>query len=185
MSHTNFFNIRILAEVAITAALAMALSFIPLQVGWFEISLGTALIILIALRHGTLIGLTTGLVWGLLHFVLGKVYFLSIPQVLIEYILAFASAGLAGLVRKPFAKTGKVQLLILAVLIGVGAKYFWHFVAGVVFWSDYAWKGWGAISYSLVINGISAILTGIVAAIVLITVKKAYPKLFQLSTTLS
>lgn len=179
MSQTQTFNIRMLAEIAIVAALAMALSYVPLQIGWFEISLGTTLIVLIALRHGTLVGLTTGLIWGLLHFALGKVYFLSISQVLIEYVLAFTFAGFAGLAHKSFVKTNQTRFIVLAVVIGAFAKYFWHFVAGVVFWSDYAWKGWGAVSYSLIINGVSGLLTGIVASIILITIKAAYPKLFK------
>ena len=122
MSQTQVFSIRILAEVAIVAALAMALSFIPLQVAWFEISLGTTLIVLISLRHGTLVGLITGLIWGLLHFALGKVYFPSVPQVLIEYVLAFTFAGFAGLAQKPFAKTGKNRYIVLAVINSAFAK---------------------------------------------------------------
>ena len=133
MSQTQVFSIRILAEVAIVAALAMALSFIPLQVAWFEISLGTTLIVLISLRHGTLVGLITGLIWGLLHFALGKVYFLSVPQVFIEYVLAFTFAGFAGLAQKPFAKTGKNRYIVLAVIISAFAKYFFHFLASVIF----------------------------------------------------
>lgn len=179
MSQTQTFSIRMLSEVAIVAALAMALSYVPLQVGWFEISLGTSLIILIALRHGTLVGIATGLIWGLLHFALGKVYFLSVPQVLIEYILAFAFAGFAGLAHKSFVKSEQNRYIVMAVIIGAFAKYFWHFVAGVIFWSDYAWKGWGAVSYSLVINGVSGLLTGLVAIIILLTVKQVYPKIFK------
>jgi thiamine transporter len=171
-------NIQLIAEIAIIAALSMALSFVPLQVGWFEISLGTTLIILIAIRHGTGVGVLAGLIWGLLHFALGKVYFLSVSQVIIEYAIAFAFTGLAGIVQKPFAKTQQARFLVLSVIIGAFAKYFWHFIAGVIFWSDYAWKGWGAISYSLVINGVSGVLTGIVAMIILFSVKKAYPNLF-------
>jgi thiamine transporter len=172
-------NVRLLAEIAIVAALAMLLSLIPLSISWFEISLGTPLVILVALRRGPVVGVLTGLVWGLLHFVLGRVYFLSIPQVLIEYVLAFSFAGLAGLMFKPFAKTGKANLLVTAVLIGTFAKYFWHFIAGVIFWSDYAWKGWGAVAYSLVINGVSFILTAIFGIIVLLVLQKAAPQLFK------
>ena len=179
MSQHTVFNIRVLTEIAIIAALAMALSLIPLTVGWFEISLGTMLIVLISLRHGTGIGIITGLIWGLLHFVLGKVYFLSVPQVLIEYVLAFSFAGFAGLVANEFKQTGKSRYIIFAVIIGAFAKYFWHFVAGVIFWSDYAWKGWGAVSYSLVINGVSGILTAITATIVLLIIYKVAPKLFK------
>ena len=179
MSQKQVFSIRTLAEIAIVAALAMALSLIPPQVMWFEISLGTLLIALISLRHGTLIGIITGLIWGLLHFVLGKVYFLSVPQVLIEYVLAFSFAGFAGLARQPFIKTGKDRFIVLAIVLGALAKYFWHFVAGVIFWSDYAWKGWGAVSYSLIINGVSCLLTMIVGSIILLVIRKAAPKLFK------
>ena len=38
----------------------------------------------------------------------------------------------------------------------------------------------GAVSYSLIINGVSGLLTALAAIIILIAVKKAYPKLFNL-----
>ena len=36
-----------------------------------------------------------GFIWGILHFPLGQVYYLSVVQVLIEYPIAYTFAGAA------------------------------------------------------------------------------------------
>lgn len=95
-------NLNALVEAAIFAALAMVLSFIPDFVNWFTPSFGAVPLVVFALRRGPKYGLLSGLLWGLMHFVLGKVYYLAFSQVLIEYILAFVSMGLAGIFHKPF-----------------------------------------------------------------------------------
>ena len=72
-----------------------------------------------------------GLVWGLLHFPLGKVWFLSVLQVLIEYPFAFTFVGFAGLYAIKFhlairnGSKGSVQrLLVQATFTGAFARYF-------------------------------------------------------------
>ncbi|PPJ44565.1 energy-coupled thiamine transporter ThiT, partial [Rhizobium sp. KAs_5_22] len=77
-------NIRTLTEVTIVAALAMVLSLIPTDIGWYQVSLGTLPVAVLAVRRGTVAGLTSGFLWGLLH-VLFKVYILSPIQFVIEY----------------------------------------------------------------------------------------------------
>ena len=72
-------------EGAIVAALAMALSFIPHFMGWFSPSFGAIVLVVFALRRGLYPALFSGLVWGVLHFPLGKVVYLSFSQVLLEY----------------------------------------------------------------------------------------------------
>ena len=80
-------------EGAIVAALAMALSFIPHFMGWFSPSFGAIVLVVFALRRGLYPALFSGLVWGILHFVLGKVVYLSFSQVLLEYIVAFGAVS--------------------------------------------------------------------------------------------
>ena len=89
-------------EGAIVAALAMALSFIPHFMGWFSPSFGAIVLVVFALRRGLYPALFSGLVWGILHFVLGKVAYLSFSQVIIEYIFAFGVMGFAGLLHHQF-----------------------------------------------------------------------------------
>ncbi|HGC7884869.1 TPA: energy-coupled thiamine transporter ThiT, partial [Streptococcus agalactiae] len=117
MSKNN--NTTCLIETAIFAALAMALSMIPDFASWFTPSFGAIPLILFALRRGTKYGLFAGLIWGLLHFVLSKVYYLSLSQVFIEYILAFISMGLAGVFSAKFkdalSSSSKTKALSLAL----------------------------------------------------------------------
>lgn len=74
-------NVLVWVEVAIIAALSMAMSFIPKVAGWFTPSWGAIVLVIFSLRRGLTPGLAAGLLWGLLHFPLGKVYFLSVEQV--------------------------------------------------------------------------------------------------------
>lgn len=88
---------KVWIEGTLVVALAMVLSFIPLQIGSsFEISLGQIPLTLFALRRGWKAGILSGFIWGILHFPTGQVYYLSVIQVLIEYPIAFTFASLQG-----------------------------------------------------------------------------------------
>lgn len=177
---------KVWIEGTLVAALAMVLSFIPLQIGSsFEISLGQIPLTLFALRRGWKAGILSGFIWGILHFPTGQVYYLSVIQVLIEYPIAFTFAGFAGVFAKRLQnsltmgnKKGMTTTIILGTLVGVGARYFWHFVAGVVFWGSYALWGMNPWFFSLVMNGASALATGIVTMVVLLGIGRTVPALF-------
>ncbi|MGX6962529.1 energy-coupled thiamine transporter ThiT [Vagococcus xieshaowenii] len=182
-SATSSSKILIGVEGAIIAALAMILSFIPTTIGSsFTISLGMIPLTIYSLKRGLLPGLLSGLVWGFLHFATGQITYLSVSQVLIEYIIAFPMAGMAGLVSKRFlaSKETKDSLkwLVAGVFIGTFARFFWHFVAGVVFWGQYALWGMSPILFSLVMNGGSGLATAVVTAIMLTWLYKMSPRLF-------
>ena len=105
-----------LIETALVAAFAMALSYIPDFASWFTPSFGAVPVVLFALRRGPKYGTLAGLIWGLLHFILGKVWYLALSQVIIEYIITFVSMGLAGFLSAPFqnalSKDNKGRALI-------------------------------------------------------------------------
>lgn len=187
MSKSNS-RVLILVEIAVIAAFAMALEYVPHKTGIssIEMSYGVIPITVLALRRGLGAGMAAGLTWGVLDIMLigfceGSV--LNPIQGFLEYPIAFAVAGLGGLLYGRFQaalKAGKnreaLGLAWGAGLIGVLAKYFCHFLAGWVFWGSYAPKGTPAWLYSLVINGGSAVATGILTVIVvsvlMTTVKK-------------
>ena len=174
---------KIWLEGAIAASFSMALSFIPLDVGiGFSISIGMIPVIIYSFRRGFLAGLASGFVWGLLHSLLGKAYILTVSQALIEYLLAFACAGFAGLYAskiQALVKEGKTPWLqmLLGVILGTGIRYIWHFIAGVIFWGQYATWGLSPVAYSLVINGTNALLTGAATFIVVLLLVKKSPNL--------
>ena len=162
-------------EGAIVAALAMALSFIPHFMGWFSPSFGAIVLVVFALRRGLYPALFSGLVWGVLHFPLGKVVYLSFSQVLLEYIIAFVVMGFAGLLHHQFQKAIRNDI---SSIIGVGVRYFWHFVAGFLFWGKYAPEGVSPYWYSFTVNGIAGLQTLIVTIVVAILLLK-YPKIYK------
>lgn len=51
--------------------------------------------------------------------------------------------------------------------MGTFAKYFCHFIAGWVYWGSYAPKGQPAWLYSLWTNGGSAVMSSILAVVVM------------------
>lgn len=177
---------RIMMEGTIIAALAITLSFLPTNIGSsFTLSLGQIPLTIFALRRGLKPGLMAGFIWGIIHFPLGQIYFLSVPQVLIEYLLAFLFAGFAGLYAKPLQQAiassnrGKaIQAIILGSLVGALARFFWHFVAGWIFWGSYALWGMSPAIFSLVMNGVSGLATGVATIIVTIVLYNMVPKLF-------
>ncbi|MGX7306763.1 energy-coupled thiamine transporter ThiT [Enterococcus durans] len=173
-------------EGTIVAALALVLSLIPLQIGSsFSILLGQIPLTLFALRRGWKAGLLSGFIWGILHFPTGQVYYLSVIQVLIEYPIAFTFAGFAGLFSKRMQKNviegntrGMTTTIVSGTIVGVGARYFWHFIAGVVFWGSYALWGMNPWIFSFVMNGASGLATGVVTIVVLIGIERTMPALF-------
>lgn len=180
-------NTKVWVEGTIMAAFAMALSFIPVDIGAsFSLSLGQIPLTIFALRRGVKPAIAAGFIWGMLHLFLGKAYFLMVSQVIIEYPLAFAFAGFAGIVAIPFRKAvqegdlKKVRTyLILGSLAGAVARWFWHFVAGVIFWGEYAQWGMSPVTFSFVANGISGLATGVTTAGALLVIYQLSPFLFS------
>ena len=163
-------------EGAIIAGVCVALSFIPLNTAnaSFDLSLGLIPLGVYALRRGALPAMAVGLVWGLLLIVLGKAYILMIPQVLLEYPVAFAFGGfggvLAGLLRREIAAErygAMVRTVILSGVLSAVSRWFFHFLAGVIFWGSFAPEGMSPVVYSLFFNGISAAANAVMLAVVL------------------
>ncbi|MCS4487480.1 energy-coupled thiamine transporter ThiT [Streptococcus sciuri] len=180
-------NSRALIETALFAALAMVLSFIPDFASWITPSFGAIPLIFICLRRGLKHGLVSGFIWGLLHFILGKVYYLNLSQVIIEYLIAFTVMGLAGLFANRFQKQLKTQrkyealtTVYLASFIACAVRYFFHFVAGFLFWGSYAPKGMGAVWYSLTVNVPAGLATWIIVVVCLTALTLSYPHLFEI-----
>lgn len=180
-------KLRIYLEGTLFAAISMVLSFIPTGIGSsFSVSLGMIPLTFYAIRRGLLPGLYAGFLWGLLHFVTGSVYMLNFYQVIIEYTLAYTFVGFTGLFSKEILRNismdnhKTVQFYILvAVFLGALGRYFWHFIAGWIFWGDYALWGLSAPLFSLIMNGLSLLATAFVTMVVMFILYKNSPIIFQ------
>ena len=81
------------------------------------------------------------------------------------------AVGLAGIFHQPLveqveqngSRNRKTKLLLgSASGLGVGVKYFLHFIAGIIFWGSYVQWGLTPVWYSLVVNGGSFLLNYVI-----------------------
>ena len=82
---------------------------------------------------------------------------------------------------KPKQNKGKKALvyIIIATFVGSFARYFCHFIAGIIFWGQYAPKGQSAVLYSLIVNGSTMIGSFILCTVLLILLFTTSPRLFK------
>lgn len=179
-------------EASIFAALAVILDLLPSIKLSPAISISFAMvpIFIVAFRWGLKVGLISGFLWGVLQVILGDVWFLTPLQFAIEYFVAFAFVGFAGLLYRPIQaslKSGNKKLLLLwvftGVIVGSLARYFWHFVAGFIFWGEYAPEGQSPVLYSLIANGTTVLGAIAFCSIVLVLLAGSLPRLLNTKQT--
>jgi thiamine transporter len=145
MSNRNF-DTRVLAEIAIAIALATVLSYIKIFSMPYggSVTLGSMVpILLISFRRDVKVGVTTGVIYGLVQMFLDG-WFYSPVGMLLDYPLAFGVLGLAGLFKKR---------PIIGVVLGMAGRFVCHFISGVVFFGIYAPEGMSPVIYSAAYNG--------------------------------
>jgi thiamine transporter len=138
---------RIIAEIAIFVALAAALS----QLIIFQLPEGGSVtlasmvpIIWLSLRRGSKIGIFSGVVFGLVQLaIMPQIYYL--PQVLLDYPLAFGCLGLAGFFNKRWALVG--------VVVAITGRFIMHLISGALFFASFAPAGMNPWVYSAIYNG--------------------------------
>lgn len=148
-----------LTESAIMIAAATILSMfklVELPYGG-SITLASMLpIVIIAYRYGTAWGILCGLVHGAIQLLLGSgtLSYVTgaasvVAVILLDYIVAFAVCGLAGIFRN--IKKQSTGLLCGAVLVSV-LRYACHVVSGFTVWRDISVPAADAVIYSFIYN---------------------------------
>lgn len=139
------------------AALSIALSFVLSMVRLYRMPQGGSVtaagmlpLILFSYAFGTVPGLIVGAVYGLLDFI-SNPYFLNIWSFLLDYIVAYALVGLAGL----FGKVRNEKLgLSLGVVTACVTRFIASLLSGVMFYASYAdGTGMSPFGYSVWYNG--------------------------------
>lgn len=133
------------------AAMCVALSFVLSYIKLFEMPQGGSVtlcsmlpIMLFAAAYGVGPGLLVGAVYGLLQYLQGG-WFVHPIQFLLDYPLAFALIGLAGLYRV-MPKAWSKWSLYAAMILGAIGRAFSATLAGILYWETAPWA-------SLVYNG--------------------------------
>lgn len=110
--------------------------------------------------YGVSAGILSAAAYGILEFMI-EPYVLFPLQVIVDYLLAFGALGLSGLFHR--SKYG----LVKGYLFGICGRYVFVVLSGWLFFGEYVWKGWGALSYSLVYNATYIFTEGIFTFVVL------------------
>ena len=135
------------------SAMGIALAFITSYLKLWNMPMGGSVtllsmlfISLIGYWFGARYGIATGAAFGLLQFLINP-YILSIPQVILDYPLAFGALGLSGFFRNH--KYG----LRLGYIAGVLGRFVFSTLSGVVFFASYAPEGMNPWAYSIAYQG--------------------------------
>ncbi len=200
------FNVRVLAEIAIFAALGFALD--ALQGGYSRGlfpsggSIGFAMlpIFIIGYRRGFVPGILCGLVLSLVQMLSG-IYVISgasydngfikamapFFQVLLDYVFAYTLVGVcgafSGLYHKKSDFKGQVLFIIIGCVVGGLLKYSSHVIAGGLFYLDPSKSFLGVQGdswwFSFVYNGAYNIPNIIICTAVMVIIAKFYPQLLN------
>ncbi|MDD5293584.1 MAG: energy-coupled thiamine transporter ThiT [Candidatus Izemoplasmatales bacterium] len=123
-----------LIETGIFVSIALVLDLIFGSVYSFpfggSISLAMLPIFIIASRHGWKYGVMAGLIFGLLQSMI-KVYFLSLPQYIMDYLVTFMVLGFAGVIPKTQEHSGRFAI---GIVLGSLLRLVSSSITGLLFW---------------------------------------------------
>jgi len=156
---------RMLTEAGVAIAIAQVLSFITLfhmpQGGSIKAAALVPLMIY-AYRWGGTRGIFVGVVYGILHFILGfksSVHYLSI---ILDYLVAYGVIGVCGYFKD------SISGLITGSIVGIALRWAVSVTSGAVVFASYAPQGQNPWIYSMVYNASYMVPDGILNIVVFI-----------------
>lgn len=118
-------------------------------------------IMLLSLVYGRTIGVTSGLIFGLLKLLNGA-FIIHPVQFILDYLLSTMALGLAG----SFGINKKYKIF-LGAFVASGLSTLICVISGAVFFGQYAPKGMNVWIYSLIYNVSSMGLEGLMTSVIL------------------
>lgn len=184
MSHHR---LVIMAEIALTLALSYVLGWLKLwqmpQGG--DVSFAMLPLFVLALRRGLPVGLSAGLLYGVLDLMHPPLFIVHWVQFFLDYPLAFMAVGLAGVFAPALARAsvqgawGRAfwRAILPGIILGSLGRFAFHLLSGVVFFGQYA-EGQPVWAYSAGYNSfvfVSAVLCALAAGFVVPVLQRVVP----------
>lgn len=152
------------------SAVAIALSVVCSMIKLYEVPMGGSVtllsmlfIVLIAYWYGPYVGITTAISYGLVQFVMEPIFY-TLPQMLLDYPLAFGALGLAGFFHK------KKWGLQIGYAVGVLGRFVFSVLSGIIFFASYAPEGMHPLVYASLYNA-SYLLPEAIITLIIISIK--------------
>lgn len=146
-------KVKLTTSIMTNIGVALALGTVLKMIKFYQAPMGGSAtlgsmvpVLLIALFYGPELGFLTGILFGIIDFILAP-YIMHPVQVLFDYPLAFSALGLAGY----FRNTSRLKMT-LGVILAIVVRFIFHFISGVVFYGSYAPEGMSAAYYSFFYN---------------------------------
>ena len=162
------------AKTVAFGALAIALSFVLSCIRLYRMPQGGSVtpgsmlpLMLFSAAFGVGPGLLAGLAYGVLQYLQGG-WFANVWQFSLDYLLAFAALGLAGLAKHLPEKWGLYCAMVIAALCRALSAT----LAGIMFWDTAPWA-------SLVYNGTYLIPDTVICMILAVFVAKPVMKVLK------
>ncbi len=163
-----------MVTTAVLSALAVILTYVEIQVGPAGGSINIVMlpIVLVAYCYGLGWGVGSGLVVGFVKCLIGGGIGWGLPSILLDYVLAYAAVGLAGLF------SGKDWGLGLGAIVGSVGRFIIHFISGVTIYAIVAPEEIAGITtsnawlYSLVYNGLYMLPSAAIVIVLAFALKK-------------
>lgn len=160
-------NIKFSTKQLTYSAVALALAVVCSMIKFANLPMGGSctlcsmlFVTLIGYWFGPYVGLTSAFAYGLLQFIIEPVFY-TIPQMFLDYLLAFGALGLSGFF------SGRKHGLQLGYISAVIGRYIFTVISGVVFFGAYAPEGTPAIVYSLGYNATYIVPEAVVTLIII------------------
>jgi thiamine transporter len=158
---------KVLTEGIIVVALSIILKDVlppiyHLPQGGSVSAAGMVPLLWFSLRRGLRAGLEASTVYGLIHMALPGSYIVDPIQALLDYPIAFAALGLAGIFKK---------YPLVGVGVGITGRFLAHFASGVWFFWEYAGE-MNPMLYSAIYNGSYLIIELIISEIIIFILAK-------------
>lgn len=163
-------KVKLTTKQLVFSAVAIAIAVVCSMIKLFEMPMGGSVtllsmlfVVLIAYWYGPYVGIMTAVAYGLVQFVMEPIFY-TLPQMLLDYPLAFGALGFAGFFNKK--KFG----LQIGYLVGVLGRFFFSVISGVIFFASYAPEGMNPWVYSILYQG-SYLLPEAIVTLILISIK--------------
>lgn len=170
----NAERLRVIAEVGLSVALAAVLGMFKITLPWNfaggSVSLAMLPLFIVAIRRGVPVGVAAGLAFGVVDYLL-EPYFVHPAQVLLDYPVAYAACGLAGLARRTgshgtgHSLAGDGWRALVGAVLGGSGRFAASFISGMVFFGANAPEGQPVWLYSILYN-LSYVVPSVVACAV-------------------
>jgi len=148
-------------EIALSVALAAVLGLWKITLPWNfaggSVSLAMLPLFVVSLRRGLWAGVIAGVLFGVIDYFM-EPFFVHPAQVLLDYPLAFAACGLAGIGAPAVAKSLSAAAVASAavtapwMLLGGAGRFACSYLSGLIFFAANAPEGQAVWLYSLVYN---------------------------------